>query len=234
MIWWHITSLGGLFVCGLVALAALVLLGLARRWQLAAWWSALFAGAMLLVIGTKVGFIGWGIGSQEFDFTGFSGHAARAASVFPVAFYLMFHSESRRLQNAGVLFAVACALLITYSRVVVGAHSVSEAASGFALGLLVAAAFIALARRAGDFRPSAIVVGGAIAILTLAPRGEFVQSESFMVPLAIYLSGNDHPYMRTTWQRKPTAWAAHCPADKIMFDHSCYPFERSKWPKFGR
>ncbi|MES2125901.1 MAG: phosphatase PAP2 family protein [Pseudomonadota bacterium] len=223
-----------MFVCGLVALAAVALLGVARRWRLAASWCALFGGAMLLVIGSKLGFIGWGIGIESLNFCGFSGHAARAAAVFPVAFFLMFEAESRRMQNAGVLFAIVCAMVITYSRIAVGAHPLSEALSGFSLGLLVAVAFIVMARREAAFRPSAWIVGSVIAVLTLAPRGEFVQSESFMVPLAIYLSGNDHPYLRSTWQRKPTAWAASCPPDQIFFDYSCFPKGTRKWPKIER
>jgi hypothetical protein len=98
MLWYQITVLGGLNVTALGALAIAVWLGAARCWRLALAWCLLFGAAMLLTVASQVVFLGWGIGIQSIDFAGFSGHATRAAAVFPVAFFLLLEGEDRRLR----------------------------------------------------------------------------------------------------------------------------------------
>ncbi len=51
----------------------------AAGWQ----WALIFGFTGGLVCLSKLAFMGWGIGSERYDFTGFSGHSALAASIWP-------------------------------------------------------------------------------------------------------------------------------------------------------
>ncbi|OWQ85160.1 hypothetical protein CDN99_23090 [Roseateles aquatilis] len=117
--------------------------GVARRWLLG------FVAAVSLTLASKVAFMGWGIGSADWDFTGFSGHAMSAASVLPLLAWLGLQAcASARWRAAGLLLAYGLAAGIAYSRLPVGAHSPSEALLGFLLG--AGASLFALAAPFGE------------------------------------------------------------------------------------
>ena len=82
----------------------------------------------------KLAFMGWGIGIRELDFTGFSGHSALSASIWPVMMWLLTGRFSTAVRKTAVLSGYALALLIGYSRTAIHVHSVSEVISGLALG----------------------------------------------------------------------------------------------------
>lgn len=112
--------------------ASLIAIGLwrgnpwARRWALA-------MGAIgLIVFASKLAFLGWGLGIPRLNFTGFSGHAAMSALVWPVVFWLLMND--RVAGRSGALFGLLLALSIAYSRLPLNVHSLSEVISGFALG----------------------------------------------------------------------------------------------------
>src|SRR4051812_17523224 len=86
--WLHITRLGDFTLMSLTAFAIAAWLFAGGEKRAALWWSVLFGAGTGVVIVTKMAFIGWGIGIRSLDFTGFSGHAMRAAAVMPVLFYL--------------------------------------------------------------------------------------------------------------------------------------------------
>ena len=81
----------------------------------------------------QTGFMGWGIGIRELDFTGFSGHSALSASIWPVMMWLLTGRFSTAVRKTAVLSGYALALLIGYSPAI-HVHSVSEVISGLALG----------------------------------------------------------------------------------------------------
>ena len=85
MSWWEGLSIVGSTAVTVplsIAIAAWLLAG--RSWRLSLSWCLLFGGAMLLVVLTKMAYIGWGIGIEEVQFGGLSGHAMRACAVYPV------------------------------------------------------------------------------------------------------------------------------------------------------
>jgi membrane-associated phospholipid phosphatase len=144
-----------------------------------------------VVTASKIAFLGWGIGSAALDFTGFSGHSMYSMSILPVLAAIV---AGRRGAIAGVL----AALLITYSRVKLGAHSWSEAISGMALGGAAAAWTLAdyLAHpgavRAPWWLP--LLLGGWLTVLALeAPPS---RTHSLVVSIALKLSGRHRPYTR--------------------------------------
>ncbi len=115
--------------------------------KLALWWTLLWGGAAGLVLLTKLAFFAWGVGNPRFDFTGLSGHATLAALIWPAALWSL--TAGRSAFSVAVSVSVGCVLgaAIALSRWLLNAHSVSEAATGFALGALLAGGFFHLARR---------------------------------------------------------------------------------------
>ncbi|HEX5343685.1 MAG TPA: phosphatase PAP2 family protein [Duganella sp.] len=203
MMWWHwLSVIGSLAVTGPIGVAIVVWLLAGKSWRLTAIWLALFGAGMALVVVTKMAFIGWGIGVASVEFAGFSGHAMRAAAVFPVAGFLATRSSSQLLHWIGTAVGVLLAVLIAVSRVYVRAHSVSEAVTGCLLGLAVAAVFIWYASTENHMALSRLLVLLCIPVLLVAPQVEPIPAEQWITKAALYLSGRDQPFTRQMW-RKP-------------------------------
>lgn len=192
--WWEGLSLVGSTAVTVplsIAIAAWLLAG--RSWRLSLSWCLLFGGAMLLVVLTKMAYIGWGIGIEEVQFGGLSGHAMRACAVFPVALYLAFHHTRPGMRQAATVAGVVLGVLISVSRVPVLAHSASESVLGALVGLGVAAAFIVQA--AGE-RPNAagrVLLALCLPVLCLAPMVKPVSAERWITKMALHASGNKTP-----------------------------------------
>ncbi|HAT33935.1 MAG TPA: membrane-associated phospholipid phosphatase [Janthinobacterium sp.] len=178
-----------------------------KCWRLALNWCLLFGGGMAVVVLTKVAFIGWGIGVSSVELAGFSGHAMRAAAIFPVAFFVLLKNAGPRARVAGVAAGVVLAVLIAIARVVVHAHSVSEVVTGCLLGLAVAFAFIWHARAVREVVVSRVLIALSLCGLLFTPTVEPVPTEQWMQQLALYLSGHERPFQRGDWkvtQRPPS------------------------------
>lgn len=122
-----------------------ILMFVCRDWKQTAQWALLFGGVGAIVCASKLAFMGWGIGIRELDFTGFSGHSALSASIWPVMMWLLTGRFSTAVRKTAVLSGYALALLIGYSRTAIHVHSVSEVISGLALGA-ASSAFLWLQR----------------------------------------------------------------------------------------
>jgi len=244
MVWWsHLSALGGLNVTALLALAIAAWLVGARCWRLALAWCLLFGAALLLAAASQMAFLGWGIGVRALKFTGFSGHATRAAAVFPVALYLLLERQGLRREDrrhdtrpdgqdrregrwlrAGVLLTVLAgvllAVVVAVARVKVGAHSPSEAAAGCLLGLACAGLFIARTRVAGDRSPQPLLLGLLTATFLL-PRADPVNSHQWLTAAALKLSGSDRVWLRDGWQPAQGPYVPPCAPSKLRFDVLC-------------
>lgn len=180
------------------ALVIMIWLNTADERRLAFWWGGLFIVAMALTVVTKVAFIGWGIGIASLNFTGFSGHALRAAAVFPVLFYLI----SQKLSSVARLAVVSCGYAIAFaigiSRLVLHMHSVSEVVSGEIVGCIVSLGFLWLAdsglRNHVLTRDRlAVSVGLLLAVSFVGPA----PTQDWLTEASLYLSGHDKPFGRT-------------------------------------
>lgn len=202
MNWWNAVSFtADMSVLGPAGVAIAVWLLVSRQWRLVLGWSLWYGGGMLLVVLSKLAFIGWGLGSAEFDFTGFSGHAMRAGAVFPVLMYVVLQRAPRSLRLAGVLFGVAYAVLVAISRVVVHAHSVSEAVSGCVLGLAMAFGFMWQARGAVNFAVSHALALASLALMVLITfKAEPMPTEDWLQKIALRLSGHERIFSRADWK----------------------------------
>jgi membrane-associated phospholipid phosphatase len=190
------------FTMPLAALLAAWLAG-ARAWKACLLWCLLFGAGIVLVVATKIAYIGWGAGIAAIDFTGISGHAMRATAIAPVLIYLLLQKQTQRLQNIGLLIALGFGLAIGISRLAIHVHSVSEVVSGCVLGAIVSLCYIHLVRhRAIVFDRKLLVIGvlALLPVLTLKPA----PTDSWMEGVAMYLSGKEraalqaHPVSTTT------------------------------------
>lgn len=206
--WRNITNLGDVTVMAAAAVAIIAGLALERAWRMAVWWVVLFALGLLLVVATKVAFVGWGIGIRSLDFTGFSGHAMRAAAVIPVLAYLIVQNTSPLVRALGVAAGLSLSALIGISRLALHQHSVSEVIMGYLLGASVSLGFIWLLSRRKKVALGRPLIAFCVVTLLLLPRTESVSSQRMIVKLALYLSGHDRPFVREGWKLAPHDWAA--------------------------
>jgi hypothetical protein len=200
-LWLLITNFGGAGVMAPLALAIAAWLALGYRWRTAMLWLALLAAGAAIVGVTKIAFLGWGIGVRRFDFTGISGHSMLSTAVFPVMFYVILLTAPRPVRVAGVLAGLAIGALVGLSRVVLDAHSVSEAIAGCALGAVVALLYVALHRDAPTKALSPSLVAFSLVLLAALLHNFHVPTQRWVVGLALDLSGREQPFIRARWKK---------------------------------
>jgi hypothetical protein len=200
MLWMALTALGGVTVTGPLGVAVAVWLLAGRSWRLSLNWMVLFCGGMALVVITKLLWYGWGIGIEAWQFSGLSGHAMRATAVYPVVFFLAFRNMQPLYANLGTAAGVLLAFLISYSRLPVHAHSVSEVVLGGAVGYAVAAGFIVGVRGERPAIVTDLLLALCIPLVVIMPFTKPAPAERWIKQVAMYLSGND-PVERA-WKKR--------------------------------
>ena len=160
-------------------------------------WVVLFCVGGSLIAGSKIAFLGWGIGSATLNFTGFSGHAAISASVWPVACWLTASRYEHRVRIAAASLGLLFAALIGASRLAIYAHSKSEVAAGFALGVAVSGIFLWQQHRLPHPRVSwtLVLLSLATPIFFLRP-GNPAPTQGALEVIAMRLAGTDRVYTR--------------------------------------
>lgn len=158
-------------------------------------WALSLTTLGLVVLTSKLAFLGWGVGIAPLDFTGISGHAAVSAAVWPVVLYLA--APGRVSAHSGALIGLLLAAGIAYSRLPLGAHSLSEVASGWILGSLASAWSLAAARAEGRIRAGWLTLAlGVGACMPIAfPQ---VHTHQVVVKLAKTLSGSMKEFDRAS------------------------------------
>ncbi|CAN5591951.1 phosphatase PAP2 family protein [soil metagenome] len=201
---WHgFTWLGDSGLLIPASLLILLALAIAPRTRGTAWlWCVVFGAGSLAILLSKLAFMGWGIGSRSFNFTGFSGHTAISASVWPVVLWLLAARWRRQVRIGAVVFGWLLAAGIGFSRLAVDAHSVSEVVTGYMLGVAVSAVFLALARRRA--RPDLrwpLVIAGLLLPLLIFPPGMPAPTQNLLERIATTLADIERPYNRRDLHR---------------------------------
>lgn len=199
-LWFSITRLGGAGLTLPLAIAIALWLALGYSWRLAAGWLVIVGAAAGIVTLTKIAFLGWGIGVREWDFTGVSGHAMLSTAVYPVAFFLALLPARPKVRIVGVACGLAAGLAVGLSRVVLSAHSPSEAVAGCVVGALAAVLFV---WRAWDTKPgklSVVPVAVSLLMLAVALHDVRVPTQYWITHIALHLSGRDRPFIRARWR----------------------------------
>ena len=196
--WWGLTWFGDSGL--LLPMALLIALWLAssrRTWSAAALWVLIFGAASSLVLVSKLAFLGWGVGSVRFNFTGISGHTMLSASVWPVVLWLLASRGTHQLRAGLAVFGWLLAACIGVSRLAIYAHSASEVAAGYLLGLAASASFLALQRHMQHprLRTSLVALSLLLPLLQLQP-GHAAPTHGLIERMAMRLAGIERPYTR--------------------------------------
>lgn len=192
------------FTMPLAALLA-VWLASARAWKPFFQWSFLFGIGIVLVVATKIAYIGWGAGIAAIDFTGISGHAMRATAIATALMAILLQKQTRQLQQIGLLAGLVFGIAIGISRLAIHVHSVSEVVSGCLLGAVVGLGFAwPIWNRPIVFDRKLLVIGtfALLPVLTLKPA----PTESWMESVAYYLSGKERPAKTTSLESVTTEY----------------------------
>ncbi|CAI1119609.1 phosphatase PAP2 family protein [Serratia entomophila] len=198
MNWYSLTFFGDsmlLLPSGIIIFAILIFAY--PTWKQTCQWVLLFGGVGGIVCASKLAFMGWGIGIRELDFTGFSGHSALSASIWPVMLWLLAGRYSANVRKIAVLCGYALALLIGYSRLAIHAHSVSEVVTGLALGFIVSSTFLWLQRNVPPPRLSYRKIAAALLLpVVLINNGTAAPTQGLLEFIAVSIAPIEKPFTR--------------------------------------
>lgn len=165
-------------------------------------WLGALAIAIAVTTATKLAFIGWGLGIGALNFTGISGHAMMAASVYPVMLALLATNGSIQLQKIAFAIGAALALLVGVSRLQVQAHSASEVIAALILGAIVSSFPVwrrPMPQRATGWVYQVLVVAWVLLSPMNTPQ---VRTHFFVTRLSLALAGHDKPHTRAELLRR--------------------------------
>jgi membrane-associated phospholipid phosphatase len=200
---WYVTSsCGGASVTLPLTVAIALWLAVGYSSRLALGWLALIAGAASIVLVTKLAFLGWGIGVRDWDFTGVSGHAMMSTAIYPVAFFLILLPTRPSIRVAGIVAGFCVGIVISFSRIVVEAHSPSEAVVGCVMGAVIALLFLRLARHTTQsHNPLSILpVMMSLVVLVAAFHHIHIPTHRWVEHVAMKISGHTRPFVRARWK----------------------------------
>ncbi|ERM08847.1 phosphatase PAP2 family protein [Pantoea agglomerans] len=161
------------------------------------YWIVAFGLAGLTVSISKILFLGFGIGSARFNFTGFSGHSAMSATLWPVMLWLISGRWSAMWRIAAIGVGYLIPLMVGFSRLVIHAHSKSEVVTGLLLGFTLSTAFLISQRRTSLKGFSWPQVGAALLVpFVLMSHGRVATTQQFLERFAASLADMEKPYTR--------------------------------------
>lgn len=199
---WHLVHIltyfgDSMLLIPTAAIMALLLHYKSEDKRTAWYWVLAFCTAGAVVSLSKIAFLGFGIGSARFNFTGFSGHSAMSATLWPVMLWLL----SGRLANVWRGVAVACGylipLMVGLSRLVLNYHSVSEVIAGLTLGFTLSSVFLFSQRhiRPRGFSPLQLAIALLLPLLLIG-HGRIATTQQFLQRLSVQIAGIDHAWTR--------------------------------------
>jgi hypothetical protein len=195
-----LSYLGDVAVSASLMAGIALLFALQKKWHFVAQWMLLNLLGMGLVIISKVAFIGWGVGIQSIDYTGFSGHAMRAATVLPVIGFLFLEKKTSFVQAAIIFFSLGLSMMIGYSRILLHVHSISEVVTGWLLGFAISAYFIySICQKNRTFQYRPLIPFLIVPLFFLNSFGA-TPTQKWLIDLSLYLSGNSQAYTRENWR----------------------------------
>ena len=175
-------------------------------------WCVVFGIGSLVIMVSKLAFMGWGVGSPRLNFTGFSGHTAIATSVWPVLLWLAAAQWTTRRPHVlsparGLQIAALCGwalgAAIGISRLALYAHSLSEVVGGFLLGFAVSATFLALVRHRPQPKfPWPVAAAGLVLPLFVLQPGTPAPTQDLLEVIAVRMAGTTQPYTREELLRR--------------------------------
>ncbi|ORM57357.1 hypothetical protein PRCB_07035 [Pantoea rodasii] len=198
MSWKTLTYFGdSMLLIPTAVIIALVLPWKSDNRQTVWYWLLAFGLAGLLVSLSKILFLGFGIGSARFNFTGFSGHSAMSATLWPVMMWLVSGRFPTFWRTLTIGIGYAIPLMVGLSRLVIHAHSFSEVLAGLMLGFTLSSAFLVTQRRTALKGFSLAQVCVALLLpLVLMGHGRVATTQQFLERFSANLAGLEKPYTR--------------------------------------
>jgi len=98
------------------------------------------------------------------------------------------------------LIGLAAGIAVGLSRVVLDAHSPSEAITGCIVGALTALMFVRWSWDAEPGRLSAVPVTVSLVMLFVGLHGVHVPTQRWVTHIALKVSGHDRPFIRARWK----------------------------------
>ncbi|MCU5774262.1 phosphatase PAP2 family protein [Erwiniaceae bacterium BAC15a-03b] len=179
-----------------------VIIALVMPWKnddrRAVWfWITTFCLTGIIVSLSKIAFMGFGIGSARFNFTGFSGHSAMSATLWPVMLWLLTGRLPLFWRGMAIGLGYMIPLLVGLSRLVLHAHSTSEVISGLLLGFTLSTAFLVSQRsaRLKSFSVMQLCVALLVPLILLG-HGRIAGTQDFLAQLSTKIAGVEKPWTR--------------------------------------
>lgn len=186
-----------------------VIIALVMPWKSdnrrAVWyWLLVFCLAGGIVSLSKIAFMGFGLGSVRFNFTGFSGHSAMSATLWPVMLWLLSGRLAPLWRKLALGVGYLIPLLVGFSRLVLNAHSTSEVVSGLVLGFTLSTAFLVSQRRSQLKGFSVAQLGVALLVpLLLLTQGRIATTQHFLERISAQIAGLEKPWTRADLLKQP-------------------------------
>lgn len=216
LIFYTITKFGeGLFLVPAAVGLALWMAPQANGVRLAGWWLAAVGMAATITAASKIAFMGWGIGSATWDFTGVSGHTMFATAIYPLLFRTAASHSPPNWKRWSVVAGYALAVLIGVSRVKVHAHSWSEVVVGFIVGGAASGLVLAWVHMPRFEPPRWLIAAIALWLVALPYGVPKPPTHSWVTRIALHLSGRTAPFTREDLLRESSARAAASAAPSV-------------------
>jgi hypothetical protein len=182
-----LTALAGVVPACVMACLSVVGLGMRQAWRRAAMFMALVLVAIGISVATKIAHYAWDVRYGLAVFRGASGHAARAAALYPGFAWIVFSGSSRRRCRIAITAGALVALAITIATIDKAMHTPLESI----IGALVGAAVPIAMMRAGQLKPlparqQALLVACAITLCAALPATDY-DFEQRVVDFSNYL-----------------------------------------------
>ncbi|MBW1214783.1 phosphatase PAP2 family protein [Pantoea allii] len=198
MLWKTLTYFGdSMLLIPTAVIIALILPWKSDNRRTVWYWIMAFGLAGLVVSVSKILFLGFGIGSARFNFTGFSGHSAMSATLWPVMLWLISGRWSSRWRVFAIGVGYVIPLMVGLSRLVIHAHSISEVLTGLLLGFTLSTAFLLSQRQTAlkGFSWPQIAAALLVPVLLLG-HGRIATTQQFLEQFSARLAGMEKPYTR--------------------------------------
>ncbi|WP_018608011.1 phosphatase PAP2 family protein [Uliginosibacterium gangwonense] len=152
--------------------------------------------SIAITLVSKILFLGWGIGIASLNFTGISGHTLLATSVLPILFSSLLLPDQFRFRVAGAVFGLLLGAEVAVSRVVLGAHSVSEVVCAWLIGFVVTVVTVRSMKKQKQ-RPWIVYLAPFILLFAFGTKhSNYLPTHDWEINLALFMSGHETPYTR--------------------------------------
>lgn len=199
---WHILHILTYFGDSMLLIPTAAIMAFLLHWKSdnkrAAWyWVLAFCTAGAVVSLSKIAFLGFGIGSARFNFTGFSGHSAMSATLWPVMLWLLSGRLATFWRGVAIAIGYLIPLMVGVSRLVLNYHSLSEVVTGLVLGFTLSSAFLIGQRhiRPRGFTPLQFGIALLLPVLLIG-HGRIATTQQFLQRLSVQIAGIDHAWTR--------------------------------------